>query len=799
MQVTEGKLIDYIYITTKADLAQAIAILSTKKLLACDTETYPDYITYGAKANWRDPHTSLIKLYQFNWESNRTPFIIDVLKIGVENLQSLIDLLLNPNIRKVFHNSNFDQKQTRKTLGIWIANCWCTLVMARRLNVCTGFRAGQMRGNSLKALARDYCGIDLSKVEQNSDWSNPNLTTDQLQYAALDVGSPKDYKHESILLYLYRLFEKTLYTPAPNGFGGKCKLKDYQEPIEIDQLANAILAKIEYTGMPVSKKMLDLIYNTASAEVEELKLYLCEALDLPKEQIVVFTNQGAQQKIILDPKTESTLNSPKQLVGLINKTLKNQIGTNLTDVQSSTLEDLLKQLKVKESNKTDKSEEAEEYFEDEESNLEEEEISFGIELVDKLLKYKELSKLISIDYRELINPVTGRLHSSYQCIGASTGRMSSGGKGSFNCQNISSKYILVKYLLSLDPYNSGVIPSADKEAWQNLTIRHAFVVDKPGMLFATSDFTRQEIKIAMALSSDPNGVAIETLDKEYELGIREKPRHPITNETYVDPKTDQHIIAGSALNPEVKQLMEEEPWNANKDNLLVGPWRQKGKILNYRLIYLGSAQSLAPELGVSIEEAQAFIDKYFSFPNGFYGLGEWLQSMAAIGTELRWVITLTGEHIYTCEDNSKGLGDKNTGGRKSVNSCIQGVASTQAKLALIKADVAFKELDKKYEHLLNGRKAEIIGIVHDEIDAVIPGGCTFELVPDQKLNEKYKTDCYYKPTTNFDKTNEEHLMALHYAQVLRESMEAAMQETFDIIESKVPPGAECKPSLYWQH
>lgn len=487
MEVRIGKLIDYLYIDNKEDLIEACELLSTKDLLACDTETYPDYATYGSKANWRDPWTSKVRLWQVNWEGNRTPFIIDLLKVGVENCQPLIDIILNTNIRKIYHNYTFDAKQLRRTLGIWGTNCWCTLVMCRRLNVCTGFRAGQMRGNSLKALARDYCGLDLSKTEQTSDWSNPNLTNEQLEYAAIDVAAPKDYEHSSVLLYLYRLFEKTLYTTAPNGFGGKCKLKDYNEPIEVDQAANAILAKIEYTGMPVSVKMLNLIYNTAAAEVEELKLYLCKALNLPLEQTIDFTENGPKIKILLSDQTQKALNSPKQLVSLINKALKKQIGAILTDVQSSSLESLLKQLKAKEKEEEEADEDdftEEDYIEEEEDTVE-----FGIELVDKLIKYKELSKLISIDYRELINPVTGRLHSSYQCIGASTGRMSSGGKGSYNSQNISVKSLLIKYYLSNDPYNTGIVPKEDKEIWQKVNLRYAFVVDKPGLCFASADFS----------------------------------------------------------------------------------------------------------------------------------------------------------------------------------------------------------------------------------------------------------------------------------------------------------------------
>lgn len=449
MQLIKTLEIDFYYLTNKEELEEIVKLLETKDVLYCDTETYPLYNTYGSQANWRDPHTSKVRNFQVNFKNNFTPYVIDIMQIGVENCQSLINLLLNDSIRKVFHNAKFDISMLKGTLGIWAKNVWCTLVCAQRLNVCTGFRAGQMRGNSLRALARDYLGINLDKTEQTSDWSNPNLSIEQLSYAALDVGASKSSGLDSIVGYLYNLFINTLYTPAPKGFGGHCKLKDYKEPIEVDQAANAILAEIEYTGMPISVKMLDLIYNTANRELEELKLYLCKSFGLPLQQTIEYTEEGPQLKVILSEKTEKTLNSPQQLVQLVNKVLKSQ-GIVLDNVKAESMEAVLKRLKIK-----DKEEESEDDEYDEEDYYEEEHnAEWGIELIDKLVKYKELVKLTGTDYRKLINPVTGRVHSSYQCIGASTGRMSSGGKGSFNVQQISGKYVTIEIEDTNNPYIS---------------------------------------------------------------------------------------------------------------------------------------------------------------------------------------------------------------------------------------------------------------------------------------------------------------------------------------------------------
>ena len=78
----------------------------------------------------------------------------------------------------------------------------------------------------------------------------------------------------------------------------------------------------------------------------------------------------------------------------------------------------------------------------------------------------------------------------------------------------------------------------------------------------------------------------------------------------------------------------------------------------------------------------------------------------------------------------------------------------------------------------------------DEINALIPGCCTFQLV-----EEKGK----WVTKTIFDKENPEHLMALDYAKALEAAMTKGMQDTFDIVKSRIPAGSSCEVSLYWLH
>lgn len=87
----------------------------------------------------------------------------------------------------------------------------------------------------------------------------------------------------------------------------------------------------------------------------------------------------------------------------------------------------------------------------------------------------------------------------------------------------------------------------------------------------------------------------------------------------------------------------------------------------------------------------------------------------------------------------------------------------------------------------------------DEINSLIPGSCTFQLVPDTDLNKKYNVDHFVKPKLSIDKNNPEHLLAEEYGNTIKRSMEEGMKETFDIINSEIKPGATNENSPYWRH
>ena len=89
-------------------------------------------------------------------------------------------LLTDPAVRKLFHFARFDVAVLRQYLGVTVAPVLCTKVAAKLVRTFTD-------RHGLRDLCRDLLGVEISKQQQSSDWGAPELTPEQLAYAASDV------------------------------------------------------------------------------------------------------------------------------------------------------------------------------------------------------------------------------------------------------------------------------------------------------------------------------------------------------------------------------------------------------------------------------------------------------------------------------------------------------------------------------------------------------------------------------------------------------------------------------------
>ena len=89
-------------------------------------------------------------------------------------------LLTDPKVLKIFHFGRFDIAMLQHYLGALARPVYCTKIASRLARTFTD-------RHGLKDLCRDLLGVELSKQQQSSDWGAPELSDEQLRYAASDV------------------------------------------------------------------------------------------------------------------------------------------------------------------------------------------------------------------------------------------------------------------------------------------------------------------------------------------------------------------------------------------------------------------------------------------------------------------------------------------------------------------------------------------------------------------------------------------------------------------------------------
>ncbi|MDP2620963.1 MAG: ribonuclease D [Hyphomicrobiales bacterium] len=105
--------------------------------------------------------------------------LVQVPKQGIA-APNLCRLFADRAVQKIFHFGRFDMAMLDHALGVMPEPVFCTKIASKLTRTYTD-------RHSLKELARELIGIDLSKQQQSSDWGAPELSQAQLEYAAADV------------------------------------------------------------------------------------------------------------------------------------------------------------------------------------------------------------------------------------------------------------------------------------------------------------------------------------------------------------------------------------------------------------------------------------------------------------------------------------------------------------------------------------------------------------------------------------------------------------------------------------
>jgi DNA polymerase-1 len=291
------------------------------------------------------------------------------------------------------------------------------------------------------------------------------------------------------------------------------QLKKYLEP-QLEK--NSLSSLFHDLEMPLIHVLAKMETAGVKLDIQALKDY---GVELRKKLIAL------EDEIISLAGIRFNLSSPKQLGEVLFERLNIDPNARLTKTkQYSTNEEVLIQLKDKHP------------------------------IVLKILDFRGLKKLLNTYVEvlpELIDPHTGKIHTSYNQAVAATGRLSSNNP---NLQNI---------------------PIRDEDGRE---IRKAFIPSDENYLFLSADYSQIELRIMAALSKDPQ--LMEAFRNNQDI-------HAIT--------------AAKIYKIDVGQVTPD--------------MRRKAKTANFGIIYGISAFGLAQRLNISRSEAKELIEGYFeNFP-----------------------------------------------------------------------------------------------------------------------------------------------------------------------------------------
>ncbi|NBT31606.1 MAG: ribonuclease D [Rhodobacteraceae bacterium] len=131
-----------------------------------------------------NPHRDRLCLIQMSGGDGNV-HLVQVAK-GQTEAPNLCKMLTEPAVLKLFHFGRFDIAALHHAFGAVTAPVYCTKIASKLVRTFTD-------RHGLKYLLQDLVGVDISKMQQQSDWGAATLTNAQLDYAASDV------------LYLHRL------------------------------------------------------------------------------------------------------------------------------------------------------------------------------------------------------------------------------------------------------------------------------------------------------------------------------------------------------------------------------------------------------------------------------------------------------------------------------------------------------------------------------------------------------------------------------------------------------------------
>lgn len=451
--------------------------------------------------------------------------------VSKEFMKDQFERMNKSNIKYVLHNAKFDMHILWWMLGIKIIPYWDTQIGSQLLN--------ENEPHKLKVLYKKY----VDNADENSKVASFNSLFKGIEFNKV----PPD------VAYMYASFDPImtyeLYQFQYNfiDINGKyCKEKGLERVAEvfrnIEMPLIQVVFEMECTGVKIDTELADKLkaQYTKHKDAAEVKFNLeIDKLNDKFDKLMI-KNPAAYNKLFKNGIRKVSISSPTQLAILFYDVLEFESPDKKSP--RGTGEAILK--------------------------------SFNHPLVDSILEYRSMSKLLSTYIEAIPQHIAkrdNRLHANFNQYGAKTGRFSSSDP---NLQNIPSQ----KTTLS-----DGTVIDAGHD------IRQMFIAGD-GMVIVGGDFSQQEPRCLAHMSDDPHMLQAYLEGKDLYATIASK----IYKMPYDECK---EFRADGTVNPDGKAR------------------RTSVKPVLLGLMYGRGVPSIAEQMKISTQEAQKIIDDFYAeFP-----------------------------------------------------------------------------------------------------------------------------------------------------------------------------------------
>lgn len=451
--------------------------------------------------------------------------------ISKEFMKEQFERMNKSNIKYVLHNAKFDMHILWWMLGVKIIPYWDTQIGSQLLN--------ENEPHKLKVLYKKY----VDNADENSKVASFNSLFKGIEFNKVPPDVAYMYaSFDPIMTYELYQFQYDFID-----INGKyCKEKGLERVAEVFRTIEMPLIQVvfemECTGVKIDTDLADKLkaQYTKHKDAAELKFNLEIKKLNDKFDKLMIKNPAAYNKLFKDGIRKVSISSPTQLAILFYDVLEFESSDKKSP--RGTGEAILK--------------------------------SFNHPLVDSILEYRSMSKLLSTYIEAIPSHIAkrdNRLHANFNQYGAKTGRFSSSDP---NLQNIPSQ----KTKLS-----DGTVIDAGHD------IRQMFIAGE-GQVIVGGDFSQQEPRCLAHMSDDPHMLQAYLEGKDLYATIASK----IYKMPYDECK---EFRADGTVNPEGKAR------------------RTSVKPVLLGLMYGRGVPSIAEQMKISTQEAQKIIDDFYAeFP-----------------------------------------------------------------------------------------------------------------------------------------------------------------------------------------